>query len=65
MMQDAIKINEKRFYIDGVETVATQTWITEYGEVFISLKHPRGGEMNVNAKHIHAYIQKEEKYLHE
>lgn len=57
-MQDATNIKQFTFFIDGKPTVATETWITEFGEVYISLRHPRGGVMNINVKNIHAYIKK-------
>ena len=59
-MQDATNIKQYTFYIDGKPTVATETWITEFGDVYISLRHPKGGNMNVNVKNIRAYIKKDD-----
>ncbi len=59
-MRDAIIITERKFYIDGVETRATKTWITENNEVYISLKYPKGGELNVHVKDIGKYTVKKE-----
>ena len=59
-MQDATNIKQYTFYIDGQPTVATETWITEFGDVYISLRHPKGGNMNVNVKNIRAYIKKDD-----
>lgn len=57
-MQDATKITQYTFYIDGKPTQAVETWITEYGDVYVSLVHPKGGVMNVDSKNIRKYIQK-------
>jgi hypothetical protein len=54
-MRDAININDREFHIDGVKTHATNVWITEHNEIYISLKHPKGGELNVLAREIHNY----------
>ena len=59
-MRDATNITERKFHINGVETIATNTWITDNNEVYISLKHPRGGEMNVHVKDIGKYTVKKE-----
>ena len=56
-MQDATNIKQYTFYIDGQPTLATEVWITEFGEVYVSLRHPKGGDMNVNAKNIRRYIK--------
>ncbi len=56
-MQDATNIKQYTFYIDGIPTVATEVWITEFGDVYVSLKHPKGGNMNVNSKYIRRYIK--------
>jgi hypothetical protein len=60
-MKDATDILKKDFYIDGVKTNAVSVWITEFNDVYVGLKHPKGGVMNVPAKHIHAYTKKDEK----
>ena len=62
-MQDATNILEKRFYIDDIPTVAVSVWITDYGDVYVGLKHPKGGTMNVNVKHIRKYIKHDEEYV--
>jgi hypothetical protein len=59
IMQDATNIKDFRFEIDGVPTIATDTWITEFGDIYITLKHPKGGFMNVDAKHIRKYIRQD------
>ena len=58
-MRDATKIKEVKFYIDGKETRASETWLTEHGEVFDSLKH-NGCEMNVKATDIEKYLKRKE-----
>jgi hypothetical protein len=59
-MQDATNIKQHTFYVDGEPTIATDCWITEFGDIYISLKHPKGGNMNVNSKYIRRYLKDKE-----
>jgi hypothetical protein len=56
-MRDAINIKDREFHIDGIKTHATNVWITEYNEIYISLKHPRGGTLNVSSRDINKYCE--------
>ena len=56
-MRDAQNIKDLDFYIGNQKTKALNTYITVLGEVYISLKHPKGGEMNIQAKKIHLYLE--------
>lgn len=56
-MRDANLIQTQTFYIDNQLTQATNTWITQLGEIYISLLHPKGGQMNVHAKDLHKYTK--------
>lgn len=59
-MQDATNITQYTFYVDDKPTVATGCWITEFGDIYVSLKHPNGGNMNVHTKYIHRYMKERE-----
>ena len=56
-MRDATNIKDLDFYIGTQKTHALNTYITVLGEVYISLKHPQGGEMNIQGKKIHMYLE--------
>lgn len=56
-MRDAINIMYREFHIDGIKTHVTNVWITEYNEIYISLKHPKGGTLNVSSGDIHKYCE--------
>jgi hypothetical protein len=57
-MRDATNIKDKDFYIDGVKTKATNVWITERGEIFVSLKAHGNCELNISAKDLKKYTKK-------
>ncbi len=56
-MRDATNIKDLDFYIGTQKTKALNTYITVLGEVYISLKHPQGGELNIQGKKIHMYLE--------
>lgn len=56
-MRDATNIKDKDFYINGVKTKATNVWITEHGEIFVSLRANENCELNISAKDLKKYIK--------
>ena len=56
-MQDSIKIENVKFeYTDGEEMIPSQTYLTPFGEVYISFKMPNGSFLNIQASAIKNYI---------
>jgi hypothetical protein len=55
-MRDAQNIKDIVYVVDGERSNATEAWMAENGEVYITLRK-NGCNMNVNVKDIHKYIK--------
>lgn len=56
-MRDATEITKIKFWIGETETRALYTYMTEAHEIYVALKHPQGGQMNVHAKMLPKYLK--------
>lgn len=59
-MRDAKLLTEVKFEMDGEPAEVTGTWITEYGDVYITL-YNNGRWCNIMAKDLKKYIKQETK----
>ena len=61
-MQDSIKIEEIEFTYNGDPIKPAQTYITQFGEVYIAFKTINGAYLNISANEVKKHIDNPNKH---
>lgn len=55
-MRDSTKIEELKFIFHGIDMVPVQTYVTSYGEIYVSFKRANGTFVNIHSNDVKKYI---------
>ncbi len=60
-MRDSTKIEDLKFNYNGIDMVPVQTYVTPFGEIYISFKRTDGTFINIHSSKVGRFIVNEKK----
>jgi len=58
-MRDSTKIEELKFSYDGVKMIPVQTYVTPFGEIYVSFKRSDNCFINIHSSDVKKYVVNE------